>query len=430
MIKAKKKLQLIELNEFSTDLFSAAASKMELPNISWLLSLPHSKTTTEDLIEHRGLDPWVQWVSVHTGVSSAQHEVIHLGDAPSSLKFPQVWEVLSKKGISSGIWGAMNATRGEAESCEFFLPDPWTFQEWAYPEKLNELLALPRYYSKNYLDVSAKKLFLNGFRLLKYVVTNPGSLRILKFAPMLLRGLMKTGLNNVFLFSAFDLVSTVYFIKEKKKADCQLNVIFLNSIAHVQHHDWTLDFENNEKIRFALTVIDRVLGLLRESVASDEALVILNGLTQKNIQNEAPRICYRQINPEKFLSAAGLDYVSVEQLMTNDAHVFFSSVDNRDFAANVLSGVKLNGKPFFHVEPSPTDDNKLFFQIDYWDKIDGEVRLSINQNEVNFSDFFEAIVARTGAHIPEGDVYSYGVDIPKTLPNHDVSKCIVSYFEA
>jgi len=147
-----RRLMLIELNEFSVDLLRRGVEELDLRNLRRLLAMDASRTTTQDQVEHRGLDPWVQWVSVHTGVPSSTHGILHLGDTPGNLGFHQVWERLSELGVSSGLWGAMNANRPGASECRFFLPDPWTFSERAYPEELNGLLELPRYYSTNYLD--------------------------------------------------------------------------------------------------------------------------------------------------------------------------------------------------------------------------------------------------------------------------------------
>ncbi|UUZ71777.1 hypothetical protein LP415_23795 [Polaromonas sp. P1(28)-8] len=317
------RLLLVELNEFSVDLFKRGISELRLPNIERLLAMQASSTTTDDRVEHRGLDPWVQWVSTHTGVPSSQHRIIHLGDAPSKLGLKQLWEVLSACGISSGVWGAMNATRGSAERCVFFLPDPWTFEERAYPEPLNDLLALPRYYSKNYLDVSKTEFALRTLRLVRYVLGSGGLLRIVGLAPLILGGVLRNGMNNAMLFSLFDLFSTVLFLKQRKQHRTQLSLIFLNSIAHLQHHRWEAGSRLTNDLQFGLRAIDRVLGMLFASREEGEAVVVMNALTQRNIVHEKPRICYRQINPARFLRDAGFGFDSVEQLMTNDAHVFF-----------------------------------------------------------------------------------------------------------
>jgi hypothetical protein len=429
MVLSTPRLLLVELNEFSTDLFERGIRELGLSNVARLLQQPHSTTTTDDLLEHRGLDPWVQWVSVHTGVPSSKHGVIHLGDAPTKLGFEQLWEALSARGVSSGAWGVMNATRGKADRCAFFLPDPWTFMEEAYPPHVNDLLALPRYYSKNYLDVSKLEFARNGLRLLRYVLRSRALAKLAGAAPFLLNGLRKTGVTNAFLFSAFDLFATALFLEQRKVHRPQFSIIFLNSIAHLQHHRWEAGQQLTADISFGLRTIDRVLGMLFDAREPGEALVVMNALTQRNIVGEKPRICYRQINPVSFLKATGVKFLSVEQLMTNDAHVFFATPQDRDAAASALERVRLQGLPLFHVEPSADDPCKLFFQVDFWEELDAGMGIQVNGRQVAFDDHFEAIVARTGAHVNTGDVFYDGLALAPKLYNHEVGQAILRYFE-
>jgi hypothetical protein len=104
----KKNILLLELNEFNRELLEAGARNSEFLNIKWLFTLNQTQTTTEDTIESDRLDPWVQWVSVHTGKPSTEHKIKHLGDIPD-LAAPQIWETLSAKGITTDVWGSLNA---------------------------------------------------------------------------------------------------------------------------------------------------------------------------------------------------------------------------------------------------------------------------------------------------------------------------------
>lgn len=424
----KKKLILIEINEFSLALFEQGRQELKLPNISKLLDMNSSTTTTDDMVEHRGLDPWVQWVSVHTGVPSSMHGIAHLGDSPSSLQFQQLWQVLSKHGLSSGIWGAMNATREAAPHCQFFLPDPWTFSEPAYPDELNNLLSLPRYYSQNYLDVSLSEFIKRGFHLLKFVAGSGSILKILYQTPFILNGLFRNGINNAILFSLFDLFSAIFFIKQKRAIKPDFSLIFLNSIAHLQHHKWESSGELNSDLRFGLKVIDRVLGLLFASLDADEAVVVMNALTQQNIAGKKIEICYRQINPTKFLTAAGLKFVKVEQLMTNDAHVFFENVNDRNKAAQELEKITILGKPMFLVEIDIQNPLKLFYRVDFWDELKTDVILNINATDIRFFEYFDVIAKRTGSHINNGNIFYSGIELPKKIHNHELINYIYSYF--
>jgi hypothetical protein len=421
------RLMLIELNEFSVDLFERGVRELKLPSIQRMLGMRSSTTTTDDMVEHRGLDPWVQWVSMHTGVPSSVHGIIHLGDAPAKLGVKQLWEQLSDRGITSGIWGAMNATRGNAKNCKFFLPDPWTFTEMAYPEKINDLLALPRYYSKNYLDVSKHEFVKNTLKLAKYVFGSGALWKIIRNLPLISRGILRNGINNAMLFSLFDLFSATLFLQQRRRAPTQFSLIFLNSIAHLQHHRWEAGNNLTKDVAFGLLAIDRVLEMIFADAGKHEAIMVMNALTQRNISHEKPRICYRQINPARFLQAIGLDFKSVEQLMTNDAHVFFETRDLRDAAAECLKRASLQGLPLFDVDTNASDDTKLFYQVDFWEELAADETIEINGRTINFLDHFEAIVARTGAHVREGNVFYHGFEMPSQLYNHEVGRHIINF---
>ena len=410
------------------ELFQQGIKEFELRNISKIIELPRAITTTDDLIEHRGLDPWVQWVSVHTGMTLSEHGVMRLGDASFKLQHPQLWERLSDMGVTTGIWGAMNATRGNSPTCKFFLPDPWTFGESAYPDQLNDLLALPRYYSKNYLNVSKRSFLALSLRILKFVLGSGALINIAKQIPFMVKGLLRNGLNNAILFILFDLISTTLFLVQKKKSKPQFSLIFLNSIAHIQHHSWHITNPMSADLKFALQSIDRIAGSLLGSLSENEALIVMNGLTQRNVTAEPLKIMYRQIDPAGFMKSAGLAFERVEQLMTFDGHVFFHTQADRDLAATVLQVVRIEGKPLFQVVPDEKNPLQLFYQVDFWEPLEADVTILINGKHLQFFNEFQAVVARTGSHIPEGTILSDKIEFNEQLYNHEVFPKILYYF--
>ena len=119
-----RKIIIIEFNEFNTELLAQACGKLSLPAISWMLSLPSYSYRTEDTYDSGFLEPWVQWSSVHLGVPSSYHSIKNLGEVHTD-DFQAIWEVLDEKGISSGVFGCMNAVRKSSSGNRFFLPYPW-----------------------------------------------------------------------------------------------------------------------------------------------------------------------------------------------------------------------------------------------------------------------------------------------------------------
>ena len=294
----KRKLLIIELNEFNIDLLKEASRKLNLKNIQKILMMSKHSTFCDENEEHHGLDPWVQWVSIHTGVSFNDHKIKHLGEV-NSLSFPQIWESLSNYKISSGIWGALNASKGKGNTCSFFFPDPWTYSEKAVPKKLNNFLALPRYFSKNYLSLFSIKFFNSGLRFLIYLLSSDILYLLRKDLFYIFQSIFTQSLSSNFLFSIFDLVSCRLFLKYQKISKPDFLIFFMNSLAHAQHKYWKKSNFGKE-LEFTLRNIDRILGILFESISKNYALLILNGLTQDNVEGNGYCI-YRQINPSLFL---------------------------------------------------------------------------------------------------------------------------------
>jgi hypothetical protein len=419
---------LLEINEFNPELMAKAAKELNADNLRWLLALQRSETTTDDKAERFGLDPWVQWVSIHTGKTSDQHGVKHLGDVPQ-LQHEQIWETLSKKGLRCGVWGAMNASRGSAKNCEFFFPDPWTFSEMAYPAELNNLLMFPRYFSKNYGDLDKVVCARELAKLLWFCLNPRIALQLLPLAPRLISSVIKNGLHEYLLFVLFDLVNAKLFVHYYKRTRPDFAILFMNSLAHLQHHKWTSQDYLSEEMRVAFAVFDEVLGTIRNGLAEEESLVVANAFTQfcSYDQNE---FLYRQINPHDFLVVAGITFVRVEQAMTNDGHVFFESAESANQAAKTLEAATVNGKPAFHVELDHRTPTKIFFQVIVWEPLPSDAILEINNKTIKFFEQFEVITQRSGSHLQEGHAFSKNINLPKKLYNHEIHDKIIEYFHA
>lgn len=435
-----KKLLIVELNEFSKDLLKDSSSILNLKNIKKLLKMKNSETTTMERKEHHGLDPWVQWVSIHTGVPNKMHKIDHLAEV-KNLKYPQIWDVLDQKGFSSGIWGIMNSSLKGRENCRFFFPDPWTFSEKAFPKKINNYLDLPRYFAKNYVKPSLKKLFFKSFKLLKFIIFDINIFYLRKEIIYSIFNLLKLGLlspkddyqysksetyRNI-LFSSFDLISTKIFLKYKKVYDPDISIIFLNSLAHAQHGSWKKHSLNKNMI-YTLKTIDNILGLIFQQERNNDALLIINGLGQKNVDGE-DYYAYRQIDPEKFIRKLGLKYNYLEQCMTSESHIFFYDLKELEKAFNLLKNAQINEKKLFFVEKDQNKPNKLFYQIDYFNFVKKDSFFEINGNYFDFYKFFTILAKRTGAHIPIGNAYYKNIKIKKSIYNHEIFDEVLSFFE-
>ncbi len=416
-----KRTLVIELNEFNVGLLQQAAERFDLEHVKSILSWSHCETQADHDKEHEGLDPWCQWVSIHSELPSSVHKVIRLGDV-DKLQYAQIWERLGEKGISTGVWGVMNARRNDAKLNQFFTTDPWNFTELPFPEAVAGFFALPVYYSKNYMDLSFLRALKAALITLVSTVRQLPSWTLWKDFLFLARQIRGSKINTCFLFGAFELLSTRMFLKLRKKHNPDVCFVFLNLIAHFQHHDWKSVNKIDDSSRAVFSFLNRILGLLLAESGSERVLV-LNAFTQKNVSQDA-FYCYRQINPLGFLQRIGLQPTRVEQCMTNDGHAFFSTAEACQHAATRLRKARIDGSSAFTIEIDDRQPTRLFYQFAFWGEADSETTLDIDDESIPLFSEFALHAKRTGAHVPMGNAFFKNLDLPPTTPNYEVFKYI------
>lgn len=424
-----KKLFLLELNEFNLNLLTECSQIYSLKNVQKILQFYKTETISSDDERSEYLEPWVQWVSVHTGVSSKEHSIKHLGDVPE-LDFPQIWQKLGDLGYNSLVWGAMNASRNGCENCLAFLPDPWTFSEKAFPEELNALLKPLRFFAKNYLKQSKWEIFCQVLNLLKFMKKKGMLTEFFVQLTTALKLFIKFEGEHFPLIALLELFSVKLFLKYKKDLNPDFSILFVNTLAHIQHHHWKdQDYANNKRLAFGLAIIDQILGLIFENLQEEETFLIANALSQKNTNQETPWILYRQFQHEKFLDLLKIKYVKVEPHMTHDAHLFFANKNERDLAEKILNRVTIQNKKLFSVENYANDENKLFYKIIFTDAVPQNCSVDIGGFTDSFFKYFKKVVQRTGRHIPKGVLFSSEDLFEKQMPNHQVFQSILQTFQ-
>lgn len=418
-------LLLVELNEFEPTYLATMADKLSLANLQKVLSYPHSRTWTADQIEHHGLDPWVQWVGVHCGKPTNQHGIRRLG-ATRVQYSPQIWHAVAREGYTWGVWGPMNAPMGDPAGCSFFMPDPWSFEELAFPCRLNDLLALPRYVAKNYLDIDYRRAFLAALRLARFFAPPHHWSLLARFGREALRAVLSAGANVHTFTTLFDYLSVLCFVKLRRGLRPNFSLIFLNHIAHLQHHFWTIGSNLHPEMRLGLRMTDAMLGLLFEDRQKDEAFLLMNALKQRNVAGRGFYV-YRQRNPQDTVETLGLTGGRVEQCMTHEATILFHNATAADKAVELLDGCYLSdGNKAFCVERLHVD--RVFYQLAIEHEVAPDVAIVCGGKRQPFYNLFQLVCERTGAHVAEGDVFHDGIDIPADTANHEVLNYVLKRF--
>ena len=415
---------LIELNEFNKDLLQNIAAVHGLKHLQQVLGWSRAGTWTSDEYETGFLEPWVQWVSVHTGVPSSQHGVKNLGDVPN-LAEDQIWERWSRRGLTSVVWGVMNGNRRKADGCKVFVPDPWTFSEDAYPASYQGLIGLPRYLAKNYLDFSKLTAARRGYELVRTLLRSVKGSDFIDGLRIFWRGFRQFGPTNAVFIVLFEYLSAMAFIRAVEQNRPDAAIIFINMLAHVQHHYWKSgDGSDCPQIAFAAIATDEILGKLLarcKGIVGNGRVALMNALSQTCTIEEPPWILYRPNNHVRLVAFLGLEAVRVEPLMTYDAHVFFATTEAAARGAAILEGARIDGKPLFFVERDPHDPLKLFYRVAMSDPVGPDAQFTYRNMAARFADHFTAIVQRTGKHNQSGDLFANFEIGHERFSNHEVS---------
>ena len=100
---------LLEFNELSPSLMARFIGEGKLPTFARFQREARVFTTEADE-NAPNLEPWIQWITVHTGLPYREHRVFHLGDA-HTLREKSVWDLVSDQGSKVWVCGSMNARR-------------------------------------------------------------------------------------------------------------------------------------------------------------------------------------------------------------------------------------------------------------------------------------------------------------------------------
>lgn len=223
----KNKTILLGLNEINFDYIKFYVNQGLLPNFKKIFEIqPPIETVSEN--DYKLLEPWVQWVTIHSGKSYQEHSIFRLGDIVNNPELSQIFEELESEGLSVGAVSPFNA-ENRLKKPSFFVPDPWTKTNpsgnWIVKALYQAVHQSVNDNAKSKLNF--KTIFSLGLGLLLYVPLPRWSHYLKTFF-----NLKKPGAKALILDS---LLADVHLTLWKKNKPDFSN-LFLNSGAHIQHH--------------------------------------------------------------------------------------------------------------------------------------------------------------------------------------------------
>lgn len=432
-----KNLLFIQLNEINFDLALPYIEKLNLEGLKKLLKLNKTITSSEEKYEL--LEPWIQWHSIHTGLSADEHKLFRLGDA-NLCSHKTIYEIVESSGFKIGVMSAMNITNN-FKNPSFFIPDPWTettsgnsFWEKKISGFLNQSVnnnVTNEISLKNYFYILLALIFFGRFK------------NYIKYFSLALSSSKKPWRKALFL----DLLLSDIFLKLSSKNKVNLSSLFLNAGAHIQHHyffnssakiqkndkqknpSWYIS-EKYDPFEEMLKIYD---GIVEDFFLTDKKqLLFATGLTQE-FDDEAV-FYYRPKNHENFLKKLGINFKKVLPRMSRDFLIEFFSESEAIKAENLLNSIELNNQKLF-LEP----DNRgktLFVSIGYGREILENDFVLSNDKEIKLKNELSFVAIKNGKHSSKGFLFltdellnNGKINRSETINVKDIYKIIADYFK-
>jgi hypothetical protein len=396
---APARLFLLELNEINFDFVKRYAARGKLPNLARMIA-DHGIIETTSEQKYEELEPWIQWVTAHTGKSFAEHGVFRLGDIVHH-EIDQIWEVLERHSISVGAISPMNA-KNRTTDAAFFVPDPWT----STPVTGSKLLArISASVSQAVNDNAQARVGLSSLAWLLLGALRYARIRnyphYLSLVWRVLRG--KEWARAQILEQ---LLADITVVESCSKSP-QFVSLFMNAGAHIQHHymfnssvyegpqrnpAW-LVAPKHDPIFEIYDQYDHIVGDLRTALPGYRFL-ISTGLHQ----DPYPELKYywRLKDHEAFLAMIGVPFEAVEPRMSRDFLIECRSDAEAVEAQRLLeSAHDMDGLGLFDVD---NRGKSLFVMLTYPNDIAEELTFLIGNQSFPLKPHTSFVAIKNGEH--------------------------------
>jgi hypothetical protein len=410
------KIVQLEFNELCPALMDKFIAQGHLPNFASLKKQSHVFTTDAEE-KSPNLEPWIQWVTAHTGLSFSAHQVFDLGDG-HKLGVPRIWDIVGQGGRKVWICGSMNASFQKPIS-GFILPDPWSTGVHPYPEGTFESFF-------NFVRANVQE-----HTRTRMVVSKADQLRFLTFmtthgmSPETVAAIVKQlleergGSHRWKRAVILDRLQWDVFSWYWQRHQPAFSTFFLNSTAHFQHMYWrnmdpsvfsvkpsdSEQEEYNQAVLFGYQQMDLLVGKCLNMIDSQTAVVLATALSQQpclKYEDAGGKVFYRPEDPADLFKFAGMSSnPEFAPVMSEQFRLYFESEGEAQQAEKRLAELRWEGRP---VMLGRAQGNEVFAGCLIFDRVPTDAVLS-NADGVErkfYNLFYDCSLMKSGMHHPDG----------------------------
>ena len=360
---------VLEFNELTPPLMNRFIEEGHLPNFARLRAESVAAVTDAEEAPPY-LEPWIQWVTVHTGLPYSEHGVFALSEG-SKVKAPRIWDVVAETGRPAWVCGSMNAAIRSEPFNGLVLPDPWSTDVQPHPAALFEpyMTLVTRYvheHSQDKVPVSQR----DYLRFARFMVQNGLSLPSVTAALRQLIGERSSG-SRYRRASILDRLQWDLFRHHYRRLKPAFATFFLNSTAHYQHYFWRNlepgifaakpsaedQARYHDAILFGYQQMDKIVGDAMALADSETSVVMCTALSQQPMlkyEETGGILLFRPRDVAKLMAFAGITSPYVyAPIMAQEFYLHFENEADRDTAQEKLLAMRFtDGKPVFRAPKS------------------------------------------------------------------------------
>lgn len=411
-----KKVILLEFNELCPQLLERFMQAGELPNFSRLYASA-DVYVTDAKCDVEYLEPWIQWVTLHTGLPFEKHQVFRLGQA-QNLKYDSIWDVLARHNKTSWLCGSMNTKWDTLDKKITALPDPWSIDVVASPEALQPFYRFVRANVQEHSNDNFKLSALDYLSFFWFMIRHGLSIKTSKkLVTMLWKQLTKAEDRwkkaTVLDWLQFDVFKYIY---QREKP--HFATFFSNSTAHFQHKYWRyMEPEKfplkptaaeikkyGDAVLFAYKNHDEIIGEMLKLTDQNTVVILSSALSQQPYtlkDSEGGKRFYRPHDMQAIPSIFGLTGVkAVSPVMSHQFHLL---CDNEDIARENferLQRMTYSGGPLFSLR---LEGHDVFGGCRIYTQVPEQAVFEYDGKTLSFHKvFYLADSLKSGMHHPHG----------------------------
>jgi len=424
---SKTKVILLELNELTPSLMEKFIQEGHLPNFANMKAKSQVYITDANASGEE-LNPWIQWVTVHTGLTPKEHGVFLLNDL-DKFKGDFIWDKLSQEGISSWVCGSMN-TKYQNGFKGDFIPDPWATNSSPFP--VNKYDTYFSFISQSVKGYSSND-HISSSQFVKYLIKN--GLRVSTLFKIAKQVISEIFIKDISWKRALvlDWIQFDIFKKTYKNNNHQFATLFSNSTAHYQHHYWRdmdpIAFGEDQKvvnkhkqgaILSAYKNMDKLVGEVMEMADNDTVIGFITALSQKPY-TDTQRFYYHINSIEAFKSLFQIQQEFIyKPIMAEQFHLECNNEEDAIALADNLEKFNMDSNEYFHVGSKQVllinrEGNCVHVQCRCTKSTPKTAKIIHKEGALSF-DFSEAFYQmdeiKSGKHDPHGMFWLYNTKIP------------------